>query len=474
MKGYNLLSGHSLALWATFAITALSQSCGSTLNAGYPAPIAGDGWAARLIAQNLGRPRSILFDSNGGLLLVQSGKGIVHMTLTDGGGSCVELSSTTTLINSTSLNHGIALSQDGRTLYASSSDAVYSWSYDPETVAVGDTNRTLVIGMDNSAHTTRTLLISQFEPGMLIVSRGSGDNIDPLAEAVTTGHSQLKAFNVSGFDDMSTAYDFTTSGRLLGWGLRNSVGVAEEPLTGGIYTVENSADQISRSGTDVHQNNPGEEMNYHGVLNSTDNQGGNYGYPSCFAVWNTSIPEAGDLRIGSQMRIDETANDTITDAVCASSTVSPRLTFQAHMAPLDIVFSANGTEAYVSFHGSWDRSDPVGYKVSSLAFENGEPVSAADSTTSTTDILVNADNGNCPENCFRPVGLALDGQQRLFMTSDSTGELYVLVKSAEEGTPVTPTESSPTPSTTESGALHQWTGSNSLWVLVAVVICSMW
>jgi hypothetical protein len=46
----------------------------------------------------------------------------------------------------------------------------------------------------------------------------------------------------------------------------------------------------------------------------------------------------------------------------------------------------------------------------------------------TVDIMANADNSKCPEGCFRPVGLALDGKGRLWMSSDASGELYVLAK----------------------------------------------
>jgi glucose/arabinose dehydrogenase len=206
--------------------------------------------------------------------------------------------------------------------------------------------------MSNNDHTTRTLLMSAKKPGILVVSRGSNANIDTAAEDITTGHSQIKAFDVSNLTSTSQPYDFKSNGRLLGWGLRNSVGVAEEPLTGGIYSVENSADQIERDGVDIHQNNPGEEMNYHGFLNSsTENQGGNYGYPFCFALWNTSIPDLGTMTIGSQFTLSQ--NTSINDTFCAAERVPPRLTFQAHMAPLDIIFLPNGTEAFVSFHGSW-------------------------------------------------------------------------------------------------------------------------
>lgn len=206
--------------------------------------------------------------------------------------------------------------------------------------------------MSNDDHTTRTLMMSNKEPGTLVVCRGSDSNIDLEAENLSSGHSQIKAYDLTNMTSSSPPYEFTTSGRLLGWGLRNSVGVAEEPLTGGIYSVENGADDIDRNGVDIHQDNPGEEMNYHGFLNSsTENQGGNYGYPLCFALWNTSIPNVGSLTTGDQFTLDP--NSTINDTTCATERVPPRLTFQAHMAPLDIIFLPNGTSAFVSFHGSW-------------------------------------------------------------------------------------------------------------------------
>ena len=101
-------------------------------------------------------------------------------------------------------------------------------------------------------------MLSQKVNGTLVVSRGSTSNVDPVAEMLSSGHSQIKAFDLSNVTD--SGYDFDSEGLLLGWGLRNSVGVVEHPDTGGIYSVENSVDQIMREGKDVHQDNPGEEM----------------------------------------------------------------------------------------------------------------------------------------------------------------------------------------------------------------------
>jgi glucose/arabinose dehydrogenase len=128
---------------------------------------------------------------------------------------------------SSQLNHGIELSADGKTLYASNSDTVYSWAYDAANQRNTSAPTTLVTGMSNTDHTTRTLLLSKKVPDMLVVSRGSDNNVDPAALDITSGHSQIKAFNISG---VSNPYQFTGAGTLLGWGLRNSVGVAEHPM----------------------------------------------------------------------------------------------------------------------------------------------------------------------------------------------------------------------------------------------------
>jgi glucose/arabinose dehydrogenase len=202
-------------------------------------------------------------------------------------------------------------------------------------------------------HSTRTLLLSQKDPGLLLITRGSLSNLDMNALDVETGVSTIKAYNLTNITD--SAYNYAEDGLLLGWGLRNSVGVAEHPTTGGIYSVENSVDNFNRSGQNIHQNNPGEEMNFHGYLNGTayEGQGGNYGYPSCFAAWNVSeIPDNGRIDVGTQFALGD-QNATVNDTFCREDRVPPRLTFQAHMAPLDIKFNQNGTAAWVSFHGSW-------------------------------------------------------------------------------------------------------------------------
>lgn len=222
--------------------------------------------------------------------------------------------------------------------------------------------------MSNPGHVTRTLLLPRLLPNTLIVSRGSNGNLDDEASDINSGHSQIKAFDISRFNSSAPNYDadaqpldFNANGVLLGWGLRNSVGVADHPVTGGIWSVENSADNIERLGEDIHVDNPGEELNYHGIVSALDESlsvtdvsqnGNNHGYPSCFAARKVdALPENDNLTVGSQFVLEPTGD--VNDRVCAEARVAPRLTFGAHYAPLDIKFSRHGSEAFMSFHGSW-------------------------------------------------------------------------------------------------------------------------
>lgn len=324
--------------------------------------------------------------------------------------------------------------------------------------------------MNTQDHTTRTLLLSQKAVGMLLISRGSTSNLDLKANSLDSGHSQIRAFNLS--NTTSVPYDFTTDGMRLGWGIRNAVGVAEH-RTGLIYSVENSADEITRDGVNIHENNPGERLLEHGALinNTFAAQGSNYGYPNCFAAWMPAeIPNNANLTVGSQFAIG-TPNATINDTFCARTT-PPRLTFQAHMAPLDIKFNNSGTEAWVTFHGSWDRSMPSGYKLSVIQFDNGgSPVAPPNANNSYKDVFANMDNSKCPDHCFRPTGLTVDPQGRIFMSSDATGEIYLIMKDfPTNGTAGGSPAAGNSPGGKTSSATERW-ASRSVLVVLTILFC---
>ncbi|KAF4990128.1 hypothetical protein FGRMN_8656 [Fusarium graminum] len=350
----------STFLLSLLSITSAQECKFRSLNTSYPAPVTAPNWEYSVIANKLRRPRGLVFDTEGALLVIDSGNGIVRFELEDGGGTCLQVKKKTTL-----------LKQDNK------------------------------------------------YPDMLLVSRGSNGNDDEGTEDRDSGRSQLRAFNISSFGDNSSKKPYKyTDGEILGWGLRNSVGVAEHPKTGGIFSVENSADELHRDGTDIHKDNPAEEMNFHGFLNgSSEDQGGNYGYPLCYTLWSTEgFPNLGDLKIGDQFPADRQTGEenatSRTDKECKSDYVAPVLAFQAHTAPLDLKFDSDGTRAYISFHGSY--------------FENGQPAASSRSKKAITPIISNKDISKCPDECFRPVGLAWDPKGRLWFTSDKTGEIFVL------------------------------------------------
>ncbi|KAF2002884.1 soluble quino protein glucose dehydrogenase [Amniculicola lignicola CBS 123094] len=451
----------SAGIKAQSSTTASSATCSSTIAPQHGQPSVAAGWNVQVVASGLTDPRGIIFDRSGNLLVVQQGYGISSLQLTNDNGACVRAQGDPRdIVVDATLNHGIELSDDGATLYASSPSAVYAWDYDGNDGGRNTSGpRTLINEMgDEDGHVTRTILLSRQVPGMLLVSRGSMSNLDPAALDIGTGVSTIKAFNISNVTDQ--AYKFAEEGTLMGWGLRNSVGIGEDPATGAIYSVENSVDNFQRDGENIHQNNPGEEMNFHGYLNGTEaeEQGRNYGYPTCYAAWDVDeIPNNDQIQVGTQFAIGN-QNSTNNDTLCQNDRVAPRLTFAAHMAPLDIKFNTNGTAAWISFHGSWNRDVPIGYKLSVVAFENGSPTAPANSNTAAIDIMTNPDVSRCPDECFRPVGLAWDSQGRLFMSSDSTGEIYVITRdqggSANEASPSSGLPSSATaatsPSATES------------------------
>ena len=113
-----------------------------------------------------------------------------------------------------------------------------------------------------------------------------------------------------------------------------------------------------------------------------------------------------------------------------------------------------------------NRDVPSGYKLAMVSFENGEPLAASDNTTAALDIFANVDNDACPDNCFRPAGLAFDTQGRLFMTSDATGEIYVIARE-----PMSSPAGSATNQSSQTGAAQRvGVAASSMLGLVVLVV----
>ncbi|KAI2641273.1 soluble quino protein glucose dehydrogenase [Xylaria nigripes] len=403
---------------------ALLSSCPNVADTLHPYNTA-PGWSYIKVADGLHSPRDLIFDSQGRLLIIQKGAGLSQHTVDVNG--CI--TTMRLLISNADLNHGVCLSEDGMTLYASSAKSVFSWAYEPSTGNVSQDSVTVVSGMASSDHVSRTLIIPPHRPDLLIVSHGSNANIDPDAIHPDSASAIVKVFNVSSVP--AGGYNFKSQGWNAGFGLRNEVGLAFDG-NNMLWGVENSADNIVRTingtTTDVHNDNPAEELNFLGDVTIANNDW--YGYPICFTVWNPDgIPDCV-YRVGQQF---VQAPDTkFNDDTCAHISVPPTLSFQAHSAPLGCKFDIQFGNLFVAMHGSWNRQPPTGYKVVAVPFAQGPdgsyaPTAAPWSSRGTIDVFYPPDEAQCSSStCIRPVGLVFDALGRLYVTSDTSGEVFLL------------------------------------------------
>lgn len=149
-------------------------------------------------------------------------------------------------------------------------------------------------------------------------------------------------------------------------------------------------------------------------------KGANYGYPECFATWDTSIPGA---RVSVADQFTPTPNRTFTDATCQANFEKPALALEAHTAPLDIKFyrpdvtggdctsnAGSGgldceylNDAFIANHGAFNQEAKSGYSVVTIPFENGRPEADHRSTRAAIELLWPADIKQCPGKCFRYV-----------------------------------------------------------------------
>lgn len=225
-------------------------------------PKVGQGYRISAIATGLRSPRHIVVDTAGNLLVAEAGAGTVRrLVLTENNGNvCVRSSSSITPAQSVSFlivqqggkhrkgtgrklrgivvhaggqtNHGIALSADGKTLFTSNLNNVYAFPYNAETGAVG-TSKTIITGMSNTGtHPTRAIYASKASPDTILVARGSNNNIDTTTTQQSTGRSIIKTFSISATS--SSPAQYASQGQVLGWGLRNIVGMGEHPGDGGV------------------------------------------------------------------------------------------------------------------------------------------------------------------------------------------------------------------------------------------------
>lgn len=106
-----------LSALAQSSTTSSAGACPTVLKPSYNSPVVGAGWVAQLIVTGLSSPRSIIFDKNGALLVVQSGSGIQHVTFNDSGGTCLTVKNSRTLLSFSDVREHVCTTPKHRSPY---------------------------------------------------------------------------------------------------------------------------------------------------------------------------------------------------------------------------------------------------------------------------------------------------------------------------------------------------------------------
>jgi glucose/arabinose dehydrogenase len=173
-------------------------------------------------------------------------------------------------------------------------------------------------------------------------------------------------------------------------GVRNSVGFDWEPATGNLWFTDNGRDWL---GDDL----PSDE------LNRVTATGQHFGFPFCH---DGDLP---DPEYGQQRR--------------CSDFIAPALALGAHVAPLGMRFyqgtkfpTAYRGALFIAEHGSWNRSEPVGYRVVVVQIIGGKVIGQHIFAEGWLD-----DSGNVSG---RPVDLQELPDGSLLLSDDKSGVIY--------------------------------------------------
>ncbi len=280
-----------------------------------------DGWEVKVAASGLGRPRMMYSQREGELYITRRDAGDV-LLLKDTDNDSV-FDDVKTIVYPFKGVHGIAIKNGWLYLcnntelrrYLLNSDGTVS----NEEVLITDLpsggqhpNRTIAFGPD----------------GKLYISVGTLCNDCKESDKETASILQV---------------DTTTWKRTIyASGLRNTIGFDFNPETGKLWGMDNGGDGKGNKW-------PPEELN----LIEKD---GNYGFPFAYG----------------KKEVDQTREDPPGDVKeeWVKNTQPSVMEFAAHMAPIGFTFLKNtrgssdmSGDALVCWHGSWNRSKPVGFKV---------------------------------------------------------------------------------------------------------------
>ncbi len=209
--------------------------------------------------------------------------------------------------------------------------------------------RVTIIPVDSlpsgGAHHFRPVLIHK---GRLYTALGDPGNI---TDATNTDREKIWTYNLDGKDK-----------KLWCSGIRNTEKLVVRPGTDEIWGMDHGSDWFGREVGDTEGNQPITDYNPPAEMNKYI-EGGFYGHP--FIVGNR-VPRYEYMK---KTDIIELAAKTIVPEWCGG----------AHWAPCGMMFYTGDLfpntkgDAFVAYHGSWNRSVKAGYQVTRVLFEDGRP-----------------------------------------------------------------------------------------------------
>lgn len=289
-------------------------------------------------------------------------------------------------------------------IYIANSYSVVRFPYKSGDLEASGKPETIIEYMPAAHHWTRDIAFSP-DGKTLYVAVGSGSNVAlDMSKQPFEGMDEFNKTHPLGaaWDTEERRADVLAvdpdgkNERIFATGLRNCSGLAVQPSTSALWCAVNERDELG-------DNTP---FDY-----ATEVMEGEfYGWPWYFIGGNEDPRKKGD-------RPDLADKVTIPDVL-----------FQAHSAPLGIAFYDGDAfpadfkgDAFVAFHGSWNRGKRTGYKVVRMLFENGKPTGEYEDFMTGFVVSDEAVWG-------RPVGIAVARDGSLYVTEDGSGTIWRVSK----------------------------------------------
>ena len=371
-------------------------------------PTVPDGFSVTAIATDLKIPRQTLVLPNGDILVAEGRGGnaaklkpkdVIAGYLKAKGNTSVESGNRLTLLRDADgdgtyelqtvfaedLNAPYGLAFHDGNLYVANQDELVRFDYqDGQTEASGAPTKVADLPSEINHHWTKALTISP-DGQYLYVGIGSNSNITERGMEAEVDRAMVWQVNAE-----------TGAYKPYATGLRNPTAMAIQPETGQLWTVVNERDEL------------GEDL-VPDYLTSVK-EGGFYGWP--YAYWGQNV----DDRVRPQDK----------DKVAASLT--PDYALGSHVAALGLDFSSDvmgerfAEGVFIGEHGSWNRKEPVGYKVIFVPFRDGRP--AGEPIDFATGFRT--DDG---KTRGRPVGVTVDPRGALIVADDLANVVWRVTRS---------------------------------------------